>query len=312
MAVTISEARYRNFGKCVKIENAFAEVWVTVDIGPRIIRYSLKGGENFMYEDKNRRTKQDIKPMQDYYGKGACWYIYGGHRIWASPEYMPETYYPDNNKVKYEIDGRTVTFIPQPQVKNNIQITLKVTLEEYSAKVKVENSITNLGDAPKVLSVWALSVLAPGGIEIVPMNNHDTGFVNNKKMAIWNYTDLSDKRVAWAKEYMMLKQDKHRENPFKIGIDNRRAWAAYILRGVMFLKEFEYIEAAQYPDEGMNFETYTCDKFLEMETLSPLTKIEKNQTITHCESWDIIDDVKTPKLGDFAAVEEIVRQYIGI
>jgi len=310
MAVTISEARYRNFGKCVKMENAFAEVWVTIDVGPRIIRYSLKGGENFMHEDRARKSKQDIKALQDYYGRGSCWYIYGGHRIWASPEYMPETYYPDNNKVKYEVKGRSVTFTPPPQSKNNIQITLKVTLDEYSARVKVENSITNIGTDPKVLSVWAMSVLAPGGIEIIPLNNHDNGYINNQTMSIWNYTDLGDKRVSWSKEYALLKQDKHKDAPFKFGTDNRRGWAAYVLHGVMFYKEFEYIENVKYPDDGMNFETYTNDKFLEMESLSPLAKTEPGQTVSHVEHWDIIDDVKTPKLGDFGAVEDIVRQYI--
>jgi len=311
MAVKISEIKYKNFGRCIRMENSFVELVITIDCGPRIIRYSIKGGDNFFYEDKNRKSKQESKAMADYYGKGACWYIYGGHRIWAAPEYLPQTYFPDNSRVAYKVIGsRTIVFTPPPQRKNGLQVTLEVSLDEYDCNVTVKNSIQNIGDNPQSYSVWALSVLAPGGIEIVPLNRHDTGFLNNKLMAVWPYCNLSDKRVAFSNDLMMLKQDKKVASNFKIGTDNRRGWSAYVLKDAMFIKHFDYIEGASYPDGGMNFETYTCPSFLEMESLGPLMLVAPGDTLTHVEKWDIIDDVKLPKLGDFAAAENLIHKYI--
>ena len=124
MAVSYSEVRYKSFGRCLKIENAFAEVYVTLDFGPRVIRYALRGDANFFFEDRTRAVMHDEKAMTDYYGRGAVWYIYGGHRIWASPEAMPESYYPDNTRVRYSIGRTSVTFTPPPQRRNEIAMEL--------------------------------------------------------------------------------------------------------------------------------------------------------------------------------------------
>ena len=41
----------------------------------------------------------------------------------------------------------------------------------------------------------------------------------------------------------------------------------------------DYEEAkVSYPDGGMNFETFTNDKFIECESLGKLEKLEYNQT----------------------------------
>ena len=47
--ISIREVRYKNFGKCLAISNDFMEVFVTVDIGPRIIKCNLKGKEHMMF-----------------------------------------------------------------------------------------------------------------------------------------------------------------------------------------------------------------------------------------------------------------------
>lgn len=310
MAISYSEVRYKNFGRCLKIENAFAEVYVTLDIGPRVIRYALRGGANFFFEDRARAVFHDEKAMSDYYGRGAAWYIYGGHRIWISPESLPRCYYPDNTRVRYEITDAGVTFTPAPQRKNGVAMELTVALEEYGTQVTVTNSVTNIADEPQEFAVWALSVLTPGGLEIIPQNRHNTGLLGNRVMALWPYTDMSDKRVSWGKEYITLRQDKRAQTAFKLGMDNRRGWAAYAYRGALFIKRLPFVEDAVYPDGGMNFETYTCANFLEMESLSPLRTVEPGKRVDHVETWCILDDVKAPRPGDFAAVTALVNRLI--
>ena len=310
MALTYSVVKYKNFGRCLKIENALAEVYVTLDIGPRIIRYALRGGHNFFFEDRTRSVKHDEKAMSDFYGRGASWFIYGGHRIWVSPESLPRCYYPDNKGVAYTVDGSEFTFTPAPQNENGLQMQLVVSLDENSTRVTVKNRVTNIAPEAQEFSVWALSVLAPGGMEFVPMNTNDTGLLGNRTMALWPYTDMSDKRVAWGKEFIMLRQSRRAKVAFKIGLDNRRGFAAYILRGAMFVKHLPYVEGAVYPDGGMNFETYTNDKFLEMESLSPLKKVACGEMCEHVENWEIFPDIRTPHHGDFATVSELTAKNI--
>ena len=310
MAVSYSEVRYKSFGRCLKIENAFAEVYVTLDFGPRVIRYALRGDANFFFEDRTRAVMHDEKAMTDYYGRGAVWYIYGGHRIWASPEAMPESYYPDNTRVRYSIGRTSVTFTPPPQRRNEIAMELELSLEEYGPQVTVKNRITNIAETPKTFAVWALSVLTPGGVEIIPQNNYDSGLLGNRVMALWPYSDMADRRVAWGKDLITLRQDKRNPQKFKVGTENRRGWAAYACHGCLFVKRFPFIEDAVYPDGGMNFETFTNNLFLEMESLSPLREMQPGETAEHEETWDILDDVKAPRAGDFAAAAQLVARLI--
>jgi len=310
MALTYSEVKYKNFGRCLKIENELAEVFVTLDLGPRVIRYALRGGHNFFFEDRARTVKHDEKAMSDFYGRGASWFIYGGHRIWVSPESLPRCYYPDNKPIEYTVDGTEFTFTPAPQVENGLQMQLVVSMEETSTRVTVKNRVTNIAPETQEFSVWALSVLAPGGVEFVPMNTNDTGLLGNRTMALWPYTNMADKRVAWGKEYIMLRQSRRAKCAFKVGMDNRRGFAAYVLHGAMFVKRLPYAEGAAYPDGGMNFETYTNDKFLEMESLSPLTKVANGEMREHVEKWEIIPDIRAPRQGDFDAVNTLTVKNI--
>ena len=50
---------YLNFGNCLEIANDKVSLLVTVDVGPRIIRASLKGSDtNMMKNDVDRDTQQ--------------------------------------------------------------------------------------------------------------------------------------------------------------------------------------------------------------------------------------------------------------
>ena len=44
--VTATELNYKNFGRCVKLDNGTASIIITVEVGPRIISYCLNGHEN--------------------------------------------------------------------------------------------------------------------------------------------------------------------------------------------------------------------------------------------------------------------------
>jgi hypothetical protein len=72
----------------------------------------------------------------------------------------------------------------------------------------------------------------------------------------------------------------------------------------VFIKRFPFVSGEAYPDFGVNYESYTTDFMLEMETLSPLRTLQPGEAMEHVESWLLVPDVSYPgdSEEDIAAV----------
>lgn len=289
--LTFEELQYQNYGKCLKVSNGTIEFIATMDIGIRIIRLSFVGGKNFFLEDLDR--KSSCPEAAEKFG--APWYIWGGHRIWQSPEAKPRSYASDHLPVSVtRLDNGVKITAPTEQwtlAQKEIEITFDAN---NPCRLNVKNRITNHGPWPYEFSVWALSVMAPGGVEILPMNNRETGLLGNRVLALWPYTNMADPRVTWGDKFITLRQDPHATCPFKLGLNNERGWAAYFLNGDAFIKQYTHIQDAAYPDYGVSYETYTGDLMLEMESLSPLKSVLPEETVELAENWTLVKDVAVP------------------
>lgn len=308
--IRIEKLLYKNFGECLKLSNDAAEAVVTLDFGPRVIRFAPRGGENFLYEDVDRTQVIGGEIMDAVYGKGSKWFSYGGHRMWMSPEDMPLSYYPDNERVAWEAVPGGVELIAPPQKINDIRYKLELTLSKEKPSLTVKHYCTNLGPSTKRQAVWALTVLGNGGLEVVPQPIHDTGLLANRVLSLWPYSDMSDDRVYWGKKYVTLRQDPTVESAFKFGINNIRGWAAYFNNGGMFIKKFTPNQNGAYPDFGTSFETYTNGHILEMETLGELTDITPGSTVFHAEEWSLVDHVDRPEPNDEVTIDALAQLYV--
>jgi hypothetical protein len=154
--------------------------------------------------------------------------------------------------------------------------------------------MTNKGLWDVELSLWAISMMAVGGKEIIPLNTRESGMLPNGTISLWPYTKLNDKRVYWGENYIMLSQDPKTKISFKIGMPNESGWAAYANHGHLFVKQFEHEDDIEYPDFSTSYETFANDRLLEMETLSPLVLLGPEETFEHIEIWSLYDNVKLP------------------
>lgn len=297
--VVVEKVAFGGWEKCVRITNGTVELIVTTEVGPRIIRYGFIGGPNVMCEKEGQMGTKG----------GTEWNIYGGHRLWHSPEAMPRTYELDNTPIKYKkIKNGIATFQPvEPWAQ--VEKQMEIRLDEEGTGVKVTHRIINRGAWDIELSVWAMSVLAPGGKEVFPQTRVDTGLVGNRSMTLWPYTRMNDKRVYWGDKYITLTQDKNATQAFKVGTTNDLGWAAYFNNGNCFVKYFDSDSSLPYPDNGCSFETYTCDFMVEMETLSPLCLIGTDEGIEHVERWELFDNIERPS-DDEAEIEKILSALI--
>ena len=292
--VEIKEITYGEFGKCVQLTNGDVEVVVTVDLGPRVIRYGLPGKPNVFCEAPG-------KVLNEKTG----WCIHGGHRVWHSPENDPRCYEPDNDPIEWQKLEHGIHVISNLEPNTGLLKEMEITLDEEGTAVSVLHRITNANLWPIDFSVWCLSVMAPGGKEIVPMSQEDTGLLGNRWLGLWPYTRMNDERVWWGENFITLRQDVNCSQPFKFGITNDLGWAAYYNHGQAFVKRYIHYPDAPYPDNGMSYETYTNDFMLEMESLSPLCTVDPAESMEHEEIWMLVDGVEAPEDDDEAIAEAV-------
>lgn len=295
--------KYLDYGNVLTITNGIIEAYITVDVGPRIIRFGYVGEQNIMCDNRNAAAPKDDHTFQDFFGKGKKWEILGGHRIWTSPESYPQSYYPDLDTVKYEITEFGAIFTPNPEKENGMQKQLEIKMDPDDANMYVTMSVTNIAKQPQEFSIWGLTVSAIGGTLIIPMNTNDTGLLANRNISVWPYTNLTDKRLHFGKKYVTLRQDPTNESALKLGFDLNCAEAYYCLGNDIFRKSYEtYHPHEKYPDNNCSFETYTCATFIEVESLSPLKVVSCGETVSLTEHWSLH---KKPCDVDFSCDESI-------
>ncbi|MBR5371272.1 MAG: hypothetical protein IK130_03555 [Oscillospiraceae bacterium] len=296
MAIQYSETEYRNFGKCICLENGKIRLMVTLDIGPRIIYFSTRGGSNILFEDVNR----DFCELNKGYG---TWYAYGGHRLWCAPEMMPETYFPDNNRVSYEFKDGILTLNAKPTPFGK-QFSLQIEMSDGNS-VKIRNIITNTSEKPAFFAPWALTGLASGGIEFIPLSRKQTGFLPNRTMALWSYSQIADPRFTLKDECAVLRHDQQASAPFKAGFNVADGYVVYAAGNQVFRKSFEPYGDCSYPDFGCNFETYTNKLFLEIELLGALREYAAGEQAVIEETWEICETNQSPEEVIAAQMKQI-------
>lgn len=294
---------YKNYGKCLELSNGIIDLLVTLDIGPRIIRFGFCGKENMMFEDINREQNYAKEDMREIYGPDKTWYLYGGHRLWISPEYA-DTYYPDNNPVAYEEIKDGAVFVSEPQAVTGLQFTITVEIVG-DTEVKISHYVSNNSGESQDFALWALTVLDRGGVEIIKMNDADTELLPNRTLTAWPYTNFADERLYMGKKFVSLKQIPGYKENFKLGFDLNYGTAAYVNHGAMFVKKYTHYENSEYPDGGCSFETFTNGLFLECETLGELGSKPDGSVTCHVENWKLYDNAELKDPGDEDELEKI-------
>lgn len=278
----IRKLEYFGYPNCLELSNGDASVIIATDFGPRVLNYALDGGENILGWHADARVETPL----------GTWKPYGGHRLWLAPENMPLSYSPDNDAVGVIEEGEySVRVIPPEDIHANIQKELTVTLDESGSGVTIDHKITKRGDASIGAAVWALTIMRPGGTAIVPNEPLEpygpAMLLPVRTMALWPYTDLTDPRWEFTKDEIRLRVDESLGSPQKFGVLNKQGWAGYEWEKLRFIKRFDPIENAEYPDMNSNTEIYTAGGFCEVETLSPMKRLEPGDSIEHRERWEL-------------------------
>jgi hypothetical protein len=306
----VDVVEYRGWKNNLRLSNGDAELIVTLDVGPRVISYSLPGGFNVL---KNYDSHMG--------GTGeAEWQLRGGHRFWLAPEDLTRTYFPDNRPVRYEAIGpEAARIIAPPEEEYGVQKTMELRLAGKGTRVEVKLRVTNTGTRPTELAPWGPTVMAPGGMEIIPLPEKaphpahpknaksPADFGPNQELILWPYFDFADTRWTFGSRYIFLRQDVNK-GPTKIGLAHRMGWVAYLNSGVLFVKRFDYREGAVYPDRGTRYQTFSYQEMLEMETCGELVTLQPGQSTELDESWELFGNV--PPVTTEADVDRVILPLV--
>lgn len=276
MSFQIESIPYAGWKNCLRLRHAHLELVATTEVGPRIIHFGAQGKGNELYTRSADLGRKG----------GKAWRMYGGHRLWTAPESAP--YAPDNDPVRVEFRESGVRLNQAPEAKTRLQKTVEISPLPGKPGFSILHRIRNRSRRTQRLAPWALTVLKAGGhaeFEIPPRAPFPKKLRPEGCLALWPYTDLSDKRWSFKSDRLRFHANPRNSNPQKIGAWIPQGRASYVRHGRRFTKLFGARAGGEYPDGGVNFELFGQGGFVELESLGVLQDLRPGKSLEHEEIW---------------------------
>ncbi len=296
-AVAVETVSYQGWKKNLRLSNGDAELIITLDVGPRVISYRLSDGKNV------------FKEYPDQLGKAgeSEWMVRGGHRLSVAPEDPKRSYAPDNSPVAYKVLDEALGLVRltrDPAEATGLQKEMDVQLAAKGSRVSVVHRLKNTGSKPVELAPWAVTVLAPGGVAIVPQPpkkpypadpqkaQSAADYAPQQSLVFWPYFSFHNQGWNFGPKWITVHQGP-KFGPTKVGMPHHLSWVGYLNAGTLFVKRIEYQEEKTYPDNGCNLEIFAKPDMLDLESLGPVVKLAPGTAVEHTETWDLVSGVSS-------------------
>ncbi|HEY8646034.1 MAG TPA: hypothetical protein VIL77_09180 [Gaiellaceae bacterium] len=262
------------------IENEHVRLEFTLDVGPRIVRFSLRDGRNVFAETPD--AEWDTVHGRPYR-------LLGGHRLWSSPECPLDEQVPDDAPVGVRLLDDGVELTGDTLTRDGLTPRIELRLAMAGPRVRVLHVLENHTDQEVRVAAWALTQVRPGGVAVLPLQTDelDGAQLPNRNVVLWPYSSVGDPRFELTDDTIRVAATDD-AGLFKVGYLNHGGWVAYELEEVTFRKRFDPEPQAEHVDFGCNVEVYTRAEFLELETLTPLRHIAPGKTTEHVEEWELL------------------------
>jgi hypothetical protein len=274
--------------RTLSLGNACLRLDYLAEAGPRLVRLILAcSTENLLAEAPDVSWPT---PNGDYY-------LRGGHRLWHAPEAPTRSDEPDNHGLSITRRGAAVRLTQPIEAATGLRKSIEIELAVDAPRVTVRHMIENDGVSAIELAPWAITMLPLGGLAIMPQHRAtDHAVLPDRHLVLWPYTRWHDARLCLDDDYVAVNAQSA-EQPFKIGCLST-GWIGYLRNGVFFVKQFDPRLDQLHPDRNCNVEVYSNHRFIEIETLAPLTHLSPGQTVEHVETWDILTSPNPPTTVD--------------
>lgn len=265
---------------CWRMETEQISVWLSADFGPRVLGLSVPGEENLLASTPEARIPT---------GDGREYSLRGGHRLWYAPERPETSYIPDDFPPRVrEVEGG-LEFIQEVDLPTGIQKSWQIKIIPGTAKVEIDHSLTNVGEEAFSLAAWAVTMLRPGGVGLLPFQveqDDEHGLWPNRQLLVWPYTDIRSEHLQIFNQGLLVSAGM-RAGALKVGAPNPLGFLAYRHGEQLFIKESHYRKGELYPDRGASHQIYCNPSVIELETLGPLIKLGPGEAVRHQEIWQV-------------------------
>jgi hypothetical protein len=247
--------------------------------GPRIVRLGLAGStENVLAETPEIGWETPFGRYE----------LLGGHRLWYAPEDAERVAAPDSDGLTLtEQPGMALRLDGADEPSTGLRRSMRIELEADAPAVRVAHELRNIGPRPLELAPWSITQLPTGGLvrlpQPAPVPRHEVH--PNRLLALWPYASWRDERLGLQDGGVTIRAEPGPR--FKLGTWVEDGWLSHERAGVHFLMTFAADAAARYPDMGCNVEIYCDERYVELEILGPLARLEPGQTVALDERWEL-------------------------
>jgi hypothetical protein len=292
--------------EAIKVSNGILDMFVTPQIGGRVIQLRLGKCEYFYVNPRH---------MGRMYGKDennaeAGWKNYGGSKVWPAPQgWSDETQWPgppdpilDGGPYRAQViergpDSVAIKLESGDDEYTGLRLSREIRLFRGSATVQIRHQMRNTSLRPVRWAVWQVTQQAArvGFSATVPLQNFRQIYGDQNYE---NFETLSGNHL-WRLSYA--------NQVAKFVVNPASGWLAtsHGDLGAVLVETFPIFQGSAYPDGGplefwingkgsftahgevLNVEEDPngCDPFIETEILSPMIDLEPDQDYEFQVSW---------------------------
>jgi hypothetical protein len=198
------------------------------------------------------------------------------------------TYQPDDHGTVITQTGHSITLTGAADTDGVVK---SISLTQHDDVTVIDHVMRNEGWSPVRCAPWAITQFAPGGIGVIPLPTDPAdphGALPNRFIVFWPYTDPSSPELELRTGEIRM-HGSTRPVRTKVGAANRRGWLAYHLGSEVFVKWAAHRDGGNYLDFGASAQCYRDERFVELETLGPLTNLHPGKEVRHREVWTVHD-----------------------
>lgn len=303
--VTAKRIDYQGWKNSVEIANGDARVVVVPAIG-RIMYYGLAGGKNILWEDPEHYGKVlPGEPFKDEEGAYA-WTNFGGDKVWPNQQSefgtinghaWPPDHWFDGGRHTADLLKDGVVITSGLSRYNGARSTRTIRLAAKGSRLTIHQRVEKLAPAaradlePLRYTIWNVTQIRPPEQTLYPLNPH-------------SFLDKGIYHFAWGETEEEMQAQKERQNKNlsiadgiavfkphptlaqKTGTDGDR-WLAGIVGQTAIAEFFRRDGTKEYPDGGLSAEVYTCDRYTELELLSPWVSLEVGDHLDLEIEWEL-------------------------
>ncbi len=261
-------------GRLLWLSDGKTELAATLDTGIRIVHLSCCGMENLFY-----RQPADLS---DGIFRDHGWKLIGGHRFWLSPE-TEESYWREGEEIEYTLHENGVTLRQKTDPWIGMEKAIRLDFLSDGG-IRVEHSACNRTEKPLTWALWGINTLAGGRGEVEFTGSGD--YTPMRTVSLWRKTSLSDPRLSFTADRVQATHAPMAEY-CKIGVYSPSGKVCHENLGQRFEIQMEPVPMELCPDRGVNVEIYLNKRFMELETLGPMTTIAPDQWASFQEVWRV-------------------------